>query len=357
MIPVTKPFLPPFETYQQMLDGIWKRNWLTNHGPLSLEFERELQLYLDNPFTAYCANGTVALQIAIKVLGIAGEVITTPFSYVATANSILWEQCKPVFVDIREDDFCINADLIEEKITEKTKAIMAVHVYGFPCEVKKIGQLARKHDLKVIYDGAHAFGVTMDGQSLLNQGDISTCSFHATKLFHTIEGGAIVSGESSVHEQVILHRQFGHQDDNYYSIGINAKNSEFHSAMGLCNLPYVPEIIARRKSLSQLYDEHLHLGTGLSRPFSTQKFDYNYAYYPVVFSSEQKLLEVKTLLNANNIFPRRYFYPSLSTLPFIDYQMCAIAESVAQRVLALPLFYDLDIQSVKKIAGIVNSAL
>jgi len=357
MINVTKPFLPPKEQYQKYVDEIWQRAWLTNNGPLLLELENQLQQFLNNPFASYCSNGTVALQIAIKSLELNGEIITTPFSYVATSNSILWENCTPVFVDIREDDFCINAELIEEKISEKTTAIMAVHVYGMPCDVTMIEQIAGKNNVKVIYDAAHAFGVQFMDKPLLSYGDISTCSFHSTKLFHTIEGGAVVCSNKALHERTILHRQFGHSADDYFCVGINGKNSEFHAAMGLCNLPYVPEIINRRKALSSLYDELLNLGVKLRKPASVLSFEYNYAYYPVLFESELKLLGVKNFLHANGINTRRYFYPSLNTLPFLKYTTCPVSEDIAKRILALPLYYDLEESSVKQISQLVNSRL
>lgn len=358
MIPVTKPFLPPLEEYQAYVAGIWERNWLTNNGPLSQELEKQLQAFLNNPNAAFCTNGTIALQIAIKALGITGEIITTPFSYVATLNSILWEQCRPVFVDIREDDFCINADLIEKKITDRTQAIMAVHVYGFPCDVDRIGQLAKKYNLKVIYDGAHAFGVQMGGRSLLNHGDITTCSFHATKLFHTIEGGAMVCNDKALFDHLVLLRQFGHIGDDYFTVGINAKNSEFHAAMGLCNLPRVPELIERRKRLSILYDNYLQFDLNFRKPYSQQDFKANFAYYPVYFSTQEQLLQVKEALESNQIFPRRYFFPSFNAMPFVEEsQVCPVADSIALRVMALPLFFELEEKMVEHIARIINVAV
>ncbi|MBA3663507.1 MAG: DegT/DnrJ/EryC1/StrS family aminotransferase [Bacteroidetes bacterium] len=357
MIPVTKAFLPPIEEYTKYLKGIWESGWLTNYGPLVNDLEKKLCDYLDVGSLSFCTNGTIAIQLAMKALDISGEVITTPFSYVATTNSILWEHCKPVFVDINENDFCINTDKIEEKITDDTKAILAVHVYGFPCNVEAIEKIAKKHGLKVIYDGAHAFGVQYQGKSLLAYGDITTCSFHATKLFHTVEGGAIISSSKEIYKKVKLHQTFGHSEDDYFCLGINGKNSEFHAAMGLCNITKVKAIIDRRKIISEIYNQTLNFGRKLSRPSSTLDFDYNYAYYPVAFDTEKRMLEVKELLKKNEINTRRYFYPSLNTLPFIDYQPCPVSESVSLRVLALPLFYELAEQDVKKISNLINSCL
>jgi len=357
MINVTKPYLPSKDLYKKYVDEIWERAWLTNSGPIYLQLEKELKLYFNNQFVSFCTNGTVAIQLALKALEIKGEVITTPFSYVATTNSILWENCTPVFADIREDDFCIDADRIEEKITEQTKAIMAVHVYGLPCDVEKIENIARKHKLKVIYDAAHAFGVKYKGTSLLNYGDVSTCSFHSTKLFHTIEGGATICKDKALAEKLALYKVFGHLGDDYYSIGINGKNSEFHAAMGLCILPHINEIIEKRKSLSSVYDEYLNFGKKLFKPRSKHSFEYNYSYYPVVFTSEEKLLEVKKYLLENQINTRRYFYPSLNTLSFLNYSKSTISEDISKRVLALPLYYDLEEVNVKKIAHFINQVI
>ena len=357
MINVTKTFLPPIKDYQQYLVGIWERSWLTNHGPLVNELEKKLLEFTKVNALSFCTNGTIAIQIALKALEITGEVITTPFSYVATTNSILWEHCKPVFVDIREDDFCLNHQLIEEKITKNTQAILAVHVYGFPCYVEEIEKIAKKHNLKVIYDAAHAFGVSYNGRSLLSYGDISTCSFHATKLFHTVEGGAIISNTKGYAERIKLHQTFGHEADDYFCLGINGKNSEFHAAMGLCNLPYVEKIIHKRKNISEIYNTKLNFGNKLAKPYSTLDFEYNYAYYPVLFNTEKKLLEVKNLLSLNKINTRRYFYPSLNKLPFIEFQKCPVSENISPRILALPIFYDLEEHQQIKISELINSAL
>ncbi len=357
-INVTKSFLPPFEEYQEMIKGIWENTWLTNNGPLVRKLEGHLKDYLDVENLLFVGNGTVALQLALKALNLTGEIITTPFSYCATTTAILWENLQPVFVDIEPKTFNINADLIEAAITKKTSAILATHVYGRPCDVEKIEQIAKKHNLKVIYDGAHCFGATYKGKSILSYGDVSTCSFHATKVFHTIEGGSIVCNNTDLLKKLELYRSFGHKNDDYYSIGINGKNSEFHAAMGLCNLPKVEHIIENRKVISQKYDTLLDW-TKLQKPSNDiPTFVYNYAYYPVVFESEAKLLAITEALKNQDITPRRYFYPSLNQLPYLDfYNPCPVSESIGLRALSLPLYYDLALTDVERISVIINQNL
>jgi dTDP-4-amino-4,6-dideoxygalactose transaminase len=356
MINVTKTFLPPFEEYSKILKRAWDKSWITNNGELVIELEQRLREYLNIEYLLYCSNGTIALQMALKALKISKEVITTPFSYVATTNSIVWENCKPVFVDIRSDDFCIDANKIEAAITENAQAILVTHVYGFPCDVDKIEKVASKYNLKVIYDGAHAFGCSYKGKSLLSFGDISTCSFHATKIFHTVEGGAVICNNKSLFDKLYLFRSFGHIGDNYYSVGINGKNSEMHAAMGLCILPRLGEIITKRKLLFEAYGRLLD-NNKITRPFSAKIFNYNYSYCPVLFETEEILLKVKAALAVENINARRYFYPSLNRVPFIPYQACEISESISDRVLSLPLYDSLSYDEVEKICRIITNAL
>lgn len=354
MINVTKTYLPSFEEYTAVLRRAWDKSWITNNGELSQELELKLKEYLSVDHLLFTSNGTLPLQMALKVLGITKEVITTPFSYVATTNVILWEGATPVFVDIDENTLCIDANKIEAAITADTQAILATHVYGIPCDVEKIEAIAKKHGLKVIYDAAHAFGCTYNGRSLLSYGDISTCSFHATKVFHTVEGGCIIANDDQIANQLMLYRSFGHIGDEYFSIGINAKNSEFHAAMGLCNLPFIKNIIEVRKRLFNKYNECLNL-TKVKTPIFEVNDDYNYSYYPVIFKNESTLLNVKDALFNNGISARRYFYPSLNQLPFINAKSsCPIAENVSSRILALPLFVDLEDEEVSRIANIIN---
>jgi dTDP-4-amino-4,6-dideoxygalactose transaminase len=358
MINVTKTFLPDQERYIQYVKEIWGRGYLTNNGPLLQELEQQLREYLHVDHLYFCTNGTIVLQIAIKALGITGEVITTPFSYCATSNAIIWENCTPVFVDIDRSSFNIDADLIEAAITPATTAILATHVYGNPCDVEKIEAVAKKHGLKVIYDAAHAFGVIYKGKSLLSYGDVSTCSFHSTKVFHTIEGGALISNHPELDKEFHLLRAFGHQgDENYFYAGINGKNSEFHAAMGLCNLPHVKGIISARKIIFDLYDSLLNWNV-LSAPVRPEGLEYNYAYYPVVFPSEKIMKDVMEALRVEEIIPRRYFYPSLNTLEFMPKLFpCPVSEDIATRVLSLPLYVGLPEADVRRIAGIINDHL
>ncbi|MDR2435696.1 MAG: DegT/DnrJ/EryC1/StrS family aminotransferase [Puniceicoccales bacterium] len=353
---VTKSFLPKWEEYERVLEGIWERGILTNQGPCVKELESKMRKYLGVENFHYLTNGTIALQLALDALNIkSGEVITTPFSYVATASSILWERCKPVFVDIEPDNFTIDADKIESAIAKDTKAIMAVHVFGYPCNVEKIQQIAGGHNLKIIYDGAHAFGANYEGKSLLSHGDVSTCSFHATKLFHTVEGGACVVKDKSVSDKLELSKRCGHQYDEHIQLGINGKQSEFHAAMGLANFPHIPEIIADRKRASEAYDSALD-GT-VERPKTVANLEYNYAYYPVVFANEDELKRVFFALAEHEIYPRRYFYPSLNALPYVEWQKCPLSENISSRIACLPLFVGLENETILQISEIIRGVI
>jgi len=350
---VTKPFLPPVKEYKKIIEGIFERGVLTNQGPCLQEFEEKIKAYLNVEHFQFLCNGTVALQLALSALGITeGEVITTPFSYVATTSSILWERCEPVFVDVEPDNFTIDAAKIEKAVTPRTKAIMAVHVFGYACDVGEIQAIAVRHNLKVVYDGAHAFGVEYLGNSLLSYGDITTVSFHATKLFHTGEGGGCIIKDSGVAARMELQKRFGHQYDDHRMLGINGKTSELNAAMGLANFPYINEIIADRQRVSVLYDKLLP--EWLQRPKSQTELEYNYAYYPVVFRSEEQLLRVFDALKKEEIFPRRYFYPSLNTLPYIQYQPCPVSEDISNRIACLPLYVGLEEATIEKIADTIT---
>ncbi|HEX4375445.1 MAG TPA: DegT/DnrJ/EryC1/StrS family aminotransferase [Puia sp.] len=356
MINVTKTFLPPFEEYTAMLKRAWDKAWITNDGELSFELEKKLKEYLGVKNLRFCTNGTVVLQMSLKALNITGEIITTPFSYVATANAILWENCKPVFVDISEKNFCIDASKIESAITPNTQAILATHVYGYPCDVNAIEAVAKKHNLKVIYDAAHAFGTCINNESIFNYGDVSTCSFHATKLFHTVEGGCVITNDDQLSEKLYYYSHFGHSADKYFSIGINGKNSEFHSAMGLCNLKYIDDILESRKS-QWLYYKDLLKDSELQFLQVEKKIKYNYAYFPVIFPSEDILLKTIEALKIKNIIPRRYFYPALNTLSYLPYQPCPVAEDIAKRIICLPLFHDLTKEQQSIITNIILEVL
>ena len=353
-INVTKTFLPPQEEFQKYLDRIWENSQLTNQGPLLLELENKLREFLGVENLHVVSNGTMALQLALRALDITeGEIITTPFSYVATASSILWEHCSPVFVDIEPDSFSIDASKIEAAITQRTKAILPVHVFGLPCNTERIDQIAQSRNLRLVYDGAHAFGAHYKDRSLLDYGDISTGSFHATKLFHTIEGGCLIVKDKLVSEKIELLKRFGHNGDEHYTLGINAKASEFQAAMGLCNLKYLNSNIEARKKITELYDSLLQ-GV-IVRPKLSNNLRYNYPYYPVVFENETQLLRILNSLNKINIFPRRYFYPSLNTLPYLNQtQSCPVSEDIASRILCLPLYPTLETENVHSISEVIK---
>ena len=352
MINVTKSFLPPKEVYESYLSRIWETNILTNRGPLTLELEKKLSARFHNPNFLFVSNGTIALQLLFKLFKLKGEVITTPFSYVATTSTLIWEGLKPVFVDIDENTFCINADLIEKAITKETTAILATHVFGNPCDVKKIQAIADKYNLKVIYDAAHAFDVSIDGKSVLNFGDASTLSFHATKVFHTGEGGAVILNSSDKFEELKLLHSFGHKGDDHFICGINAKNSEFHAAMGLANYNYIEEVVADRKRVTELYDANFR-DTSLQLQNFQSNVKRNYSYYPVVLKTYEIMTNLQDKLKNNQINGRRYFYPSLNTLPYIDYRPCLLSEDIASRILCLPLYPGLHNDDVKRISEIV----
>ena len=354
MIPVTKPFLPPIELYNEYIKSIWEREYLTNNGPLVLELESKLKNYLGIKNLLYLTNGTIALQIAIKALNITGEIITTPFSYVATTSSIVWEGCKPVFVDIDSKSLNIDANKIENAITSKTQAILATHCFGVPCDVEAIDIIAKKHNLKIIYDAAHCFGTKFKGESIFNWGDISTTSFHATKIFHTIEGGAVFSSNSLLIKKMSLLRNFGHDGPEKFSeVGINGKNSEFHAAMGLSNLIFIDSILEKRKAQNLFYDQKLCFEK--FRKIEIQNTtDWNYSYYPIIFNDEAEMLRLKAILEFNEIFPRRYFYPSLSKLKYVEGKT-EISDDIADKILCLPLYNTLSFNQIELITNLINT--
>jgi dTDP-4-amino-4,6-dideoxygalactose transaminase len=355
MINVTKAFLPPIEQFNKYVADIFNRCWLTNNGPLINELEQKLKKYLGINNILVLNNGTIALQIAIKALDLKGEIITTPFSYVATTSSIVWEQCTPVFVDILPETFNIDPKLIEAAITDKTTAILATHVFGNPCDIDAIKAIADKHNLKVIYDAAHTFGVKYKGQSVFNYGDISTTSFHATKLFHTTEGGAVFTNNDSISHKMSLLRNFGHTSPvTFDGMGINAKNSELHAAMGLCVLDHIDAIREKRKLQWEFYYEKLSPSNLQLLKITEGTDEYNYSYFPVVFASEEKLLAAIEVLNLQYVNPRRYFYPSLNGLNYVNRQPCPISEDLSARILCLPLYHDLSSEEQSMIVRLLN---
>lgn len=355
MIPVTKVYLPDKSKYHDYVDRIYTSGWLTNNGVLLQELENRLAKYLGVKHLICVANGSLALQLAYKALGLKDEVITTPFSFVATSSTLVWEGLTPVFVDINPDTFNIDHTQIEQQINANTTAIVPVHVFGNPCEVEAIQLIADKHNLKVIYDAAHAFGTQYKGRSVLNYGDISTMSFHATKLFHTIEGGAVVTNDDTLAKKIRLMINFGISSPvTIESIGINAKMNEFEAAMGLCVLDELEDIKRQRKSIWERYVR------GLAESVQLQQWhedsQNNHAYAPVVFESEQHMLAVQARLNEHDITPRRYFYPSLDALACPQSkQICKNSRDVAGRILCLPAYPGLELVEQNKVIEVVTA--
>lgn len=357
-INVTKVFLPAQVEYSAILKKSWETHWITNRGDLVKELERKIKETYNIPFMIATTNGTLPLQVAIKALGLTGEIITTPFSYIATSSVIAWEGCKPVFVDIDPATFNMDPSKIEAQITAETTGIIATHVFGNPCDIDAIAKIAKKHNLKVIYDAAHSFGVEYGGKSIFNYGDVSTCSFHATKIFHTGEGGAMFTTHSKLNDVLFQHHNFGHNGpEDFHGIGINAKMSELQAAMGLAVFPYFNKILKRRNHLYNVYIEKLEVLDQLQFQEITAGTRYNYAYFPVVFPSEEVLDDVKKALNNVFVFPRRYFYPSLNTVPYLNGESMPISESISKRILCLPLYYDLKEDKVMEICRLIQKSL
>jgi dTDP-4-amino-4,6-dideoxygalactose transaminase len=357
MINVTKTFFPPLEEYNEQLKRIWKNEWLTNRGELLQELEEKVKQYLSVSNIIIMNNGTIPLQIALKLLGNKGEIITTPFSYVATSAAIIWESCTPVFVDINSEYLTIDETKIEAAITPKTTAILATHVFGNPCDIKAIELIAKRHNLKVIYDAAHCFGVTYGGKSLFDYGDVSTCSFHSTKLFHTGEGGALFCSDEILRHKMFYSHNFGHNGPlDFHGLGINGKISELQAAMGLAVLPYMDEIIKSRKNIVDFYDQNLDFSKSKGLKIR-ENTNWNYSYYPIVFESEEVLLKVQIALNEENIFPRRYFYPSLNTIEYVNSSEMPVSESIASRIMCLPLAFGMAEDDLNEICRIIKKNL
>ena len=357
MIPVTKTFLPPIEEYNQWVKKAFDNQWLTNRGELVNLLEDKLKAYLNIDWIMVTNNGTVPIQMALKLLAKGGEVITTPFSYVATTAAIVWENCTPVFVDIHPDYLTIDETKIEAAITNKTTCILATHVFGNPCDVEAIEVIAKKHNLNVIYDAAHCFGVNYKGKSIFDYGDVSTCSFHATKLFHTAEGGAVFTTNDELKNQLFFSHNFGHNGHlAFHGLGVNAKISELQAAMGLSVLPYMIEILEGRKKVVNTYNSMLDFSK-LKKLKIREHTEWNYSYYTVILESEEKLLEIQRKLNESDIVPRRYFYPSLNTLPYVNPCNMPVSESTAKCILCLPLYVGLNEKDLKKIIDMINSIL
>lgn len=362
MINVTKSDLPPLENYVEYLNQIWDTRWLTNNGKFVQLFESKLKQYLGFDNLLSVNNGTLAIQIALKVLDLKGEIITTPFTFAATTNAILWEGLTPVFADIDPETFNIDPADVEKKITDNTSSILAVHTYGNPCYVEELHQIAEEHDLKLIYDAAHAFGVEYKNESVLNWGDISTLSFHATKVFHTIEGGAIANRNKDLLLNIKLLVNHGiESEEKIVAVGTNAKMNEFQAAMGLCNLEDIESKIKQRKLIYQYYKEVLENTNVKFQKIIASK--YNYSYMPVCFNNSKERDEVYQQLIRQNIKPRKYFYPLTSDFEYFKNddrnlaKMCNLnnASMIASRVLCLPLYPDLEMEYVNIITSTIRS--
>lgn len=365
-IPVTQPFLPPLEEFIPYLEHIWENRWLTNNGPFHQQLEDELCDYLDVKHISLFTNGTIALVTALQALRITGEVITTPFSFVATSHSLLWNNLKPVFVDIDSKTFNIDPSKIEAAITQHTTAIMPVHCYANPCDVEAIQRIADNYGLRVIYDSAHAFGINYKNQSLLRHGDLSVLSFHATKVFNTFEGGAIISRDSTTKHRIDHLKNFGFADEvTITAPGINGKMSEFQAAFGLLQLKYINEAIALRKKIDDQYRIHLRKMPGITLPIQSNYATRNYSYFPILVEENYTLTrdELYEKLRQNNILARRYFYPLISEMPM--YRGLAssksdnlpIAHQMANKVLCLPIYAELSKAEQELICEIIRSII
>jgi len=353
MINVTKTYLPDKEKYKRYVDEIYENGWVTNNGPLVRRLEVRLAEYLGVKNIVLVSSGTVALEIAYRTLGISGEVITTPFSFVATTSSLVTNGLKPIFADINSQTLNIDPNNIRKAITQNTSAIVPVHMFGNACEIDKIAGIAKQHDLKVIYDAAHAFGVKYKGESILNYGDISTLSFHATKLFHTIEGGALIINDDSLVEKARYLINFGiESQESIPELGTNAKMNEFEAAMGLCVLDDMGVVIKKRELLFMQYEKGLgshclfQVKNTLATPCSS--------YFPIILESKELRIFVQNELNSNAIFPRRYFFPSLDTLNYVELKEHMFnSRAIADRILCLPLYSELGLDEQQLIINII----
>lgn len=359
---VTKPFLPPLNEYIQELEEIWSRGILTNGGPEYLRFKEGLQKYLGIHNVSMFTNGHIALETAIKSLNLTGEVITTPFTFISTTHAIINNNLTPVFCDIKKEDYTIDEEKIEKLITEKTSAIVPVHVYGYPCNIDKIEQIAKKYNLKVIYDAAHAFGVKINNQSIFNYGDLSMCSFHATKVFNTIEGGMISTKNSSLIEKIEILKNYGiTSPETIDEIGTNGKMSEFQAAMGVASLKYCDKIINRRKELTMQYKEKLSNIQGIKLCEEKDNITYNYAYMPILLNEKYGISrnELYDRLKEHGVYSRKYFYPLTNMVScyknkYVDANI-PNATYVANHILTLPLYPDLKDEEVELITKIIKN--
>ncbi|WP_417291985.1 DegT/DnrJ/EryC1/StrS family aminotransferase [Desulfovibrio porci] len=359
---VTKTRLPELETFSRLCGEIFQRAWITNNGQCVQELERALTEYLGVSHVLACNNGTMGLMLAIQCAGLAGKkVAVMPYTYVAMLSALLWLHCIPVFVDIEPDTLCLSPQLLHRRFQEEPDiaGVLPVHIYGLACDVESLDAICREQGAILIYDAAQAFGSRSHGKSLLEYGDYSICSFHATKIFHTAEGGCVVSHSAEAHKAMSLTRAFGHINDTHYSLGISGKMSELHAAMGLSLLPGTDAELARRKEVRAMYDAALE-GLPLQRPALREGLDWNSAYYPVLLPDEECRVRVEQVLKEHDIHPRRYFYPALNTLPYLKEEWrasCPLAEDAARRVLCLPMYGELRGNAIKRTAQALHAAL
>lgn len=360
IIQVTKSSMPPLEEYIDEIKGLWESHWLTNMGEKHLELESKLNDYLKTNNITLFANGHLALECSIAALNLTGEVITTPYTFVSTTHAIVRNGLKPVFCDINADDYTIDVTKIEDLITEKTSAIIPVHVYGNVCNIEGIQKIADKYNLKVIYDAAHTFGVTVNGVGIGNFGDVSMFSFHATKVFNTIEGGALTYNNSKLQQIFNVIKNFGITDpENVEYVAGNAKMNEFQAAMGLCNLRHIDEEIKKRKLVVDRYNENLTKIDGIKLTKVQKGVISNYAYYPVIFDGFKKNRnQIFDELKTNNIVARKYFYPLTNEISCYkekyDVNDTPVAKHIAENVLTLPLYSDLSLEDVDRICKIIK---
>lgn len=359
---VTQPFMPPLKEFESYLRQIWESKWLTNNGQFHKQLEKELAEYLGIPFISLFSNGALALVTALQCMRITGEVITTPYSFVATTHSLWWNGIKPVFVDVDPIYGNLNPDAIEAAITPQTTAIMPVHVYGNPCDNDKIQKIADKYGLKIIYDAAHAFNVKKQGQSILNWGDLSILSFHATKVFNTFEGGAIISHDEVTKNRIDDLKNFGiHDEVTVVAPGINSKMNEVQAAFGLLQLKYIDGLITKRKEITEQYRDKLKGIKGIRLFNDIPEVTHNYAYFPILINDTFGISrdELYNRLRKNNILSRRYFYPLISTfstyrgLPSANPNNLPNATKIANQVLCLPIYPDLENEQVSRIIKII----
>lgn len=360
---VTQPYLPPLEEFIPYLQQIWDSHQLTNAGPFHQQFEQALAQYLGVPYVALFSNGTLALLTALQSLRITGEVITTPYSFVATSHSLLWNGIKPVFVDIEPRSFGLDPDKIEAAITPQTTAILAVHVYGFPAQVERIQKIADTYGLKVIYDAAHAFGVKHQGVPLVGNGDLSVLSFHATKVFNTFEGGAIICPDAKTKQRIDYLKNFGFADETVVvATGINGKMNEFQAALGMLQLQHIQACIDKRKEIDATYRQELKTIAGIKVPALITNTAHNYSYFPVLVNESYPLSRdaLYQKLRDAGIYARRYFYPLISEFPMYRSllsaapQNLAIATKIARQILCLPIYPDLPKAEQAKIIDIIK---